>query len=139
MESSQLLFCFCWKNKQVFWIKGIIKIDKNFHVSYVLDCDEENKENDAGICRRKRKQEDEKKHNQNKDAPEKKKQINRSWGIEEKEAVLLHFSSDSRSQHVPGKKREDCLEVFPCLKSRSWKDVKYWVKNRIDRIKKTKQ
>ena len=67
MESSRLLFSFCWKKKQLFWIKGIVKIVKNFHVSYVLDCDEENKKNDAGICHRKRKEEDEKKNNQDKD------------------------------------------------------------------------
>ena len=70
----------------------------------------------------------------------KSKQIHWSWSIEEIGAVLSHFSSNIRSQHVPTKKGcEDCLAgIVSMLERRSWKDVKYCVKNHIV-FKKMKQ
>ena len=132
-------FVFVGKRSKYFELKGLLKLTKTFMYLMFQTVTKRIKRMMQAFVAGKGSKRMKRNTIKTKMHQKRKKQINRSWGIEEKETVLLHFSSDSRSQHVPGKKREDCLEVFPCLKSRSWKDVKYWVKNRIDRIKKTKQ
>lgn len=60
------------------------------------------------------------------------------WKTEETKAVIEYFRINVKEKKVPGKKTcEDCiLKNQEALKSRSWKDIKYYVKNYIDKISK---
>lgn len=60
------------------------------------------------------------------------------WKTEETKAVIEYFRINVKEKKVPGKKTcEDCiLKNQEALKCRSWKDIKYYVKNYIDEISK---
>ncbi|XP_017577082.1 uncharacterized protein si:ch211-266o15.1 isoform X1 [Pygocentrus nattereri] len=64
----------------------------------------------------------------------------RKWSVEEQEAVRRHMAKYISLLKVPGKKDcLDCVRTEPdALKSRTWRDVKYYVHNVIQASKKKK-
>lgn len=58
------------------------------------------------------------------------------WSEEEKTAVLRHFRSHISLAKIPKKEEsEKCLKKEPCLRTRTWKNVKDFVRNRITTMK----
>ena len=62
----------------------------------------------------------------------------KKWQPEEIHAVEKHMMNFIRTCHVPGKADCDgCLKSEPLhLKDRDWKAIKFYVKNRIDALKR---
>ena len=62
------------------------------------------------------------------------------WSKEESLAVLEFFSVAIKNKKVPGKREaEACIQANPCLKSRSWKVVKDFIRNYIVKLQKIKK
>ena len=62
------------------------------------------------------------------------------WSRAETQAVWTFFSDNIKEEKVPGKESCDCcLRKNSCLKNRTWKDVKYKVKNTITSCKRSKR
>lgn len=56
----------------------------------------------------------------------------RPWSEMEKTAVLRHFRSHIVLAKIPKKEEsEKCIKKEPCLSTRTWKNVKDFVRNRI--------
>lgn len=65
------------------------------------------------------------------------KRIKRLWSEEEQAAVRRQFGDFSKLVKVPGKKDCDaCLAAEPALNSRTWREVKYFVHNSIQSMKR---
>ncbi|XP_061774245.1 M-phase phosphoprotein 8 isoform X2 [Nerophis ophidion] len=65
------------------------------------------------------------------------KRIKRLWSGEEQAAVRRQFGDFCNLVKVPGKKDCDaCLAAEPALSSRTWREVKYYVHNSIQSIKR---
>lgn len=68
---------------------------------------------------------------------EKKKAPRRTWTFDEQYAVKQSLRKFLATRKVPGKADcEACLSANPVLGSRSWQDVKYFVHNTIQTMKK---
>lgn len=68
------------------------------------------------------------------------KRIKRLWSEEEQAAVRRHFGDFCNLLKVPGKKDCDaCLAAEPALNSRTWREVKYFVHNSIQSMKRRGQ
>ncbi|XP_075887040.1 M-phase phosphoprotein 8 isoform X2 [Nelusetta ayraudi] len=68
------------------------------------------------------------------------KRIKRLWSEEEQAAVRRQFGDFSKLMKVPGKKDCDaCLVAEPALNSRTWREVKYFVHNSIQSMKRKGQ
>lgn len=68
------------------------------------------------------------------------KRIKRLWSEEEQAAVRRQFGDFSKLMKVPGKKDCDaCLVSEPALNSRTWREVKYFVHNSIQSLKRRGQ
>lgn len=68
------------------------------------------------------------------------KRIKRLWSEEEQAAVRRQFGDFSKLVKVPGKKDCDaCLLAEPALNSRTWREVKYFVHNSIQSMKRRGQ
>lgn len=64
----------------------------------------------------------------------------RPWSSEEKEAVLNFFKSSIKKEVVPGKVEcMKCKEENSALSRRTWTDVKFCVKNYLDKIKRMRK
>jgi hypothetical protein len=60
-----------------------------------------------------------------------------AWSADEKQAAYCFFRENIRDGVVPGKQLcESCIQQHSVLNSRSWKDIKYFVYNRIISAKK---
>ena len=67
----------------------------------------------------------------------KEKQKKIPWSKDESSAVLEYFAAYINRNKIPGKGDiEACFDVFPILKSRPWKTVKDFVRNRIVKAQK---
>ncbi|XP_037095926.1 M-phase phosphoprotein 8 isoform X1 [Syngnathus acus] len=65
------------------------------------------------------------------------KRHKRLWSIEEQAAVRRQFGDFCKLVKVPGKKDCDaCLAAEPALISRTWREVKYFVHNNIQSMKR---
>ncbi|XP_074550467.1 M-phase phosphoprotein 8 isoform X2 [Halichoeres trimaculatus] len=65
------------------------------------------------------------------------KRIKRLWSEEEQAAVRRHFGDLCKLMKVPGKKDCDaCLAAEPALNTRTWREVKYFVHNSIQSMKR---
>lgn len=65
------------------------------------------------------------------------KRIKRLWSEEEQAAVRRQFGDFCKLVKVPGKKDCDaCLSAEPALNSRTWREVKYFVHNSIQSMKR---
>ncbi|XP_058470675.1 M-phase phosphoprotein 8 isoform X2 [Solea solea] len=65
------------------------------------------------------------------------KRNKRLWSEEEQAAVRRQFGDFSKLSKVPGKKDCDaCLAAEPALSSRTWREVKYFVHNSIQSLKR---
>nr|XP_046259469.1 M-phase phosphoprotein 8 isoform X2 [Scatophagus argus] len=65
------------------------------------------------------------------------KRIKRLWSEEEQAAVRRQFGDLCKLVKVPGKKDCDaCLAAEPALNSRTWREVKYFVHNSIQSMKR---
>jgi len=63
--------------------------------------------------------------------------VKKPWSAAEKSALFEHFRSNVRERKVPGKNDcENAKKRFPILSSRSWKVIKFAVKNIITKEKK---
>lgn len=61
------------------------------------------------------------------------------WTPQEKAAVLEFFKMNIKKSIVPGKKHcEKCIEQNHVLANRTWKNIKYCVKNHIQKNKSMK-
>lgn len=62
----------------------------------------------------------------------------RPWSEEECNAVLRYFRCEIAKKITPGKQKcEECIEnAKGALNQRDWRDVKYYVKNQITKIRK---
>ncbi|KPP63619.1 hypothetical protein Z043_118102, partial [Scleropages formosus] len=70
-------------------------------------------------------------------AEERRKVTKRPWTNEEQAAVKKHLSKFISVMRVPGKSECDaCIQAEPALSHRTWKDVKNFVYNQIQSIKK---
>ena len=59
------------------------------------------------------------------------------WSSEESAIVLAFFTSAIKKEKIPGKREiQLCVEANPCLRSRSWTNIKDFVRNYIVKIKK---
>lgn len=68
------------------------------------------------------------------------KRIKRLWSKEEQAAVRRQFGDFCKLVKVPGKKDCDaCLAAEPALNSRTWREVKYFVHNSIQSMKRRGQ
>ena len=58
----------------------------------------------------------------------------RPWSEMERQAVLGHFQKAMLRKVLPGKAEIDNLiETSPCLKERTWKNVKDYIRNNMDK------
>ncbi|XP_068185624.1 M-phase phosphoprotein 8 isoform X2 [Antennarius striatus] len=65
------------------------------------------------------------------------KRVKRLWSEEEQAAVRRQFGDLCKLVKVPGKKDCDaCLAAEPALNSRTWREVKYFVHNSIQSMKR---
>lgn len=65
------------------------------------------------------------------------KRIKRLWSEEEQAAVKRQFGDFCKLVKVPGKKDCDaCLAAEPALNNRTWREVKYYVHNSIQSMKR---
>jgi hypothetical protein len=63
--------------------------------------------------------------------------VKKPWSAAEKSALFAHFLSNVRARKAPGKKEcEEAINKFPVLSSRTWKTIKFAVKNIIASEKK---
>ncbi|KAK9688430.1 hypothetical protein QE152_g35338 [Popillia japonica] len=61
------------------------------------------------------------------------------WTEEESGAVLKFFAPFIKKETIPGKaKCEECMEKYPVFGTRKWTDLKFYIKNYITKIKRTK-
>lgn len=68
------------------------------------------------------------------------KRIKRLWSEEEQAAVRRQFGDFCKLVKVPGKRDCDaCLAAEPALNSRTWREVKYFVHNSIQSMRKKGQ
>lgn len=68
------------------------------------------------------------------------KRIKRLWSEEEQAAVRRQFGDFCKLVKVPGKRDCDaCLDAEPALNSRTWREVKYYVHNSIQSMRKKGQ
>lgn len=68
------------------------------------------------------------------------KRIKRLWNEEEQAAVKRRFGDFCKLVKVPGKKDCDaCLAAEPALSNRTWREVKYYVHNSIQSMKRRGQ
>ena len=62
----------------------------------------------------------------------KKKTIKRPWSEVEKSIVLEYFQQSILRNDVPGKREiEKCMKLHPVLQSRTWRNIKDCVRNRV--------
>ncbi|XP_054272031.1 uncharacterized protein LOC128992470 [Macrosteles quadrilineatus] len=67
----------------------------------------------------------------------KKPTLKRPWTTEEKDAVMTFFHLAIEKQVIPGKKEcEQCIRQNSALERRSWRDIKYYIHNYCNKIKK---
>jgi len=59
------------------------------------------------------------------------------WTQNEKDAVAQHLGKFLRLQKCPGKNDCDVARADPRLQNRSWKSIKYYVKN-VNQLQKRK-
>lgn len=61
------------------------------------------------------------------------------WTEEEIGTVLKFFAPFIKRTTIPGKaKCEECMEKYPIFGTRKWTDLKFYIKNYINKIKKNK-
>lgn len=72
--------------------------------------------------------------------PKIRKVVKKLWSPEESEAVTKFFRVQIKNRITPGKKIcEECIKTSnDVLRNRTWRDVKYYVKNQIARQIKIK-
>lgn len=65
--------------------------------------------------------------------------IRKTWTAEEREAVLRHFADHILMERLPVKREVDkCKKMEKYLSERTWKNIKDFVRNRIQTQKKKK-